>query len=281
MNEVIEAQPPDEPQKPGAIFVPPPRQLSVVEYAIQSGATPAEVRAILELQVQADNHQLALLQAKRVMDREDEIEAAKRAFAADFAEFKAKEVVTITKDKHVSFTSTKGQTDYDHATIGNVVKTITEAIAKYGFSHSWATKQQGATVYVTCTLRHKLGHFEEVTLSADSDTSGGKNSIQGIGSAITYLQRYTVLAITGCASMDKRDDDDGAGAASPEDVAHDRLELWSARAAAATTLPALRAVTSDAAKAFSAARDKAGYAAFGAAAQARATVLKGEAEHVA
>lgn len=216
MSKVIEMPEPERLPAAGPVATVPARQLTVVEYAIQNGAPPSEVRALLELQVQADNHQLALLQAKRVMDREDEFEAAKRAFAADFAEFKAKEVVTITKDKSVSYTGTKGVTEYDHATIGNVVKTITEAIAKYGFSHSWATRQQGATVYVTCTLRHKLGHFEEVVLSADSDTSGGKNSIQGIGSAITYLQRYTLLAITGCASMDKRDDDDGAQTANAE-----------------------------------------------------------------
>lgn len=259
--------------EPGRIVEQPPRQLSVVEYAMQSGATPAEVRALLELQVQADNHQLALLQAKRVMDREDEIEAAKRAFATDFAAFKAEGPLQILKDKHVSFQGQKGITEYDHATIGNVVKTITEGIAKFGFSHSWATKQTGATVYVTCTLRHKLGHSEEVTLSADSDTSGGKNSIQGIGSAITYLQRYTLLAITGCASSDQPDDD-GADAESPEEIAAARLELWTLKANTAGDLATLRKVTSDAAAAFSAVRDKAGYAAFGAAAQARAATLK-------
>ena len=49
---------------------------------------------------------------------------------------------------------------------------------------------------------------------------------------------------------------------------------------ATSDLAALRKVTSDAAAAFSAQRDKAGYAAFGAAAQARAAVLK-DAAHVA
>lgn len=284
MNEVIEATAVQAQSLPLQVtqhdpLAAAPRQLSVVEYAVQSGAPVAEVRALMELQVQADNHKLAMLQAKRVMDREDEVDAAKRAFAADFATFKAKEIVTITKDKHVSFQGQKGITEYDHATIGNVVRTITEAIAKYGFSHSWATRQQGATVYVTCTLRHKLGHFEEVTLSADSDTSGGKNSIQGIGSAITYLQRYTLLAITGCASSDQPDDD-GAAAESPEEIAAARLELWTLKANATSDLAALRKVTSDAAAAFSAQRDKAGYATFGAAAQARAAVLK-EAAHVA
>lgn len=43
-------------------------------------------------------------------------------------------------------------------------------------------------------------------MSASADTSGSKNSIQAIGSTITYLQRYTLFSILGLASTD---DDDG------------------------------------------------------------------------
>ena len=38
-----------------------------------------------------------------------------------------------------------------------------------------------------------------------ADNSGGKNSIQGIGSSITYLQRYTLKLALGLAAG--RDDD--------------------------------------------------------------------------
>jgi hypothetical protein len=169
--------------------VAPANPVQLMAIAVQQGADLDRLERLMEMQLKWEANE------------------ARKAFADAFAEFKAKEIVKITKDKHVSYQGAKGQVDYDHATIGNVVKTITEAISKYGFSHAWATKQQGSTVYVTCTLRHKLGHFEEVTLSAEPDTSGGKNSIQGIGSAITYLQRYTLLAITGCATSDQPDDD--------------------------------------------------------------------------
>ncbi len=39
------------------------------------------------------------------------------------------------------------------------------------------------------------------------DNSGGKNSIQAIGSAVTYLQRYTLLLLCGLAAHEH---DDGA-----------------------------------------------------------------------
>ena len=45
-----------------------------------------------------------------------------------------------------------------------------------------------------------MGHSEETTLKAPPDTSGSKNSIQAIGSTVTYLERYTLLAATGMAA---------------------------------------------------------------------------------
>jgi len=45
---------------------------------------------------------------------------------------------------------------------------------------------------------------------ASPDSSGGKNSIQAIGSTISYLERYTFMAATGLAA--KGMDDDGGGA---------------------------------------------------------------------
>jgi hypothetical protein len=42
------------------------------------------------------------------------------------------------------------------------------------------------------------------------DDSGNKNKIQQAGSTVTYLQRYTLLAVTGLSTQDQ--DDDGQGA---------------------------------------------------------------------
>lgn len=141
---------------------------------------------------------------------------AQAAWSDAFASFKANEVVKIIKDKRVFFTSQKGTTDYMHATIGNVVQTITAALGKYGLSHNWNARQEKSTVYVTCTLRHKAGHSESVTLQSEHDNSGNKNGIQAMSSAVTYLQRYTLLLITGCATSDQPDDD-GRGASRRRD----------------------------------------------------------------
>jgi hypothetical protein len=67
-------------------------------------------------------------------------------------------------------------------------------------------------VTVSCIISHRAGHSEENSLSARHDTSGNKNPIQALGSAVTYLQRYTLKAAVGVAAAA---DDDGQ-TATPE-----------------------------------------------------------------
>ena len=58
-------------------------------------------------------------------------------------------------------------------------------------------------------MTHLEGHSEKTFLRGQHDKSGGKNAIQAICSTVTYLERYTLFAITGLAAMDQ--DDDGRG----------------------------------------------------------------------
>ena len=204
-----------------------------------------------------------LLAMERLMGLQERWDAneAKKAYHAAMAAFK-QNPPTILKDKHVEFTTSKGTTAYDHATIGNVVKQIVASLAEHDLSHSWSTEQlDGGQVAVTCTITHKAGHSESVTLKAGRDESGGKNSIQALGSAITYLQRYTLLAITGLAVEDGSDDD-GRGADGSTMDASTRLELWTLRARAAKTLDELKAVRSAVGTAFSDAKDIDGWNSF-------------------
>jgi hypothetical protein len=129
---------------------------------------------------------------------------ARKAYSQAMAGFKANPP-EIEKDRKVAF----GNTKYSHATLGNVTDKINSALSQHGLSVGWTTKQEGKSVTVTCRITHVLGHYEETSLTADLDTSGAKNSIQALGSTITYLARYTVLALTGLATKDQ--DNDGAG----------------------------------------------------------------------
>ena len=129
-----------------------------------------------------------------------EANEARKAYHKSMAQFKLNPP-KIDKDKTVSY----GNTKYNHASLANVTDKIGEALSKCGLSASWTTKQNGS-VSVTCKITHIQGHSEETTISAPADKSGSKNEIQSIGSTITYLERYTLLALTGLATEDMDDD---------------------------------------------------------------------------
>ncbi len=190
-NDVIEMAPtriaPAETKAPAT-------PADIVLYAMQNGADIAQIEKFMDLQMKWEADQ------------------ARKAFVADMAEFK-KSPPEVIKDKHVAF---KG-TAYSHATLGNVTEAIVAGLAQNGFSHRWDTEQQCGNIIVTCILTHKLGHSERTTLSSLKDDSGSKNSIQAMASAITYLQRYTLLAATGVATKDQGDDD-GQGYGDPEPI---------------------------------------------------------------
>ena len=151
-----------------------------------------------------------LEQLEKLLALQEKYEAneARKAYHVAMAAFKANPP-KIDKDKKVSFATSVGKTSYNHASLANVTEKISAELSKHGLSASWITKQNSA-ILVTCKITHIKGHSEETTLSAAADTSGSKNAIQAIGSTITYLERYTLLALTGLATFDQ--DDDGQSA---------------------------------------------------------------------
>ena len=155
----------------------------MIELAVSKGADLDKLEKLLTLQ-----------------ERYDAMEA-KKAFNRAMSDFKANPP-KIDKDRTVSY----GNTKYNHASLANVTDKINCELSKYGLSSSWSVKQNG-TISVTCKITHVKGHFEETTLTAASDTSGSKNPIQAIGSTLSYLERYSLLALTGLATFE--DDDDG------------------------------------------------------------------------
>jgi hypothetical protein len=169
-----------------AEFLAPVNPMSVLQMAIQQGASIENLTKLMELQERWQANE------------------ARQAFNASMAQFKANPP-QISKNKHVKF----GTTEYDHATLDHVTEKLTQALSAVGISHKWAVEQKDGQIAVTCVLTHQMGHSENTTLSAGADSSGSKNSIQAIGSTVTYLQRYTLLAATGMAAGA---DNDGAGA---------------------------------------------------------------------
>jgi ERF superfamily len=146
---------------------------------------------------------------ERIEDRR-----AKQAFDNAIALAKG-EIGPIAKNREVDFTSSKGRTHYRYEDFAGVAATVDPVLARHGLSYRFRSEQAGQKLRVTCRISHADGYGEETTLEANNDESGNKNSIQSVGSAATYLQRYTLKLALGLAASNDDDtqhvrDDDPA-----------------------------------------------------------------------
>ena len=162
---------------------------------------------------------------EKLMDLQERWQAgqARKAFDAAIASAKA-EIKPVKKTTRVFYHSKdkdKGPTDYHHETMADIAREVDPVLAKYGLSYRFRTKQAEGNVCVTTILSHRDGHCEETMLMAAPDSSGGKNGIQAIGSAITYLQRYGVKAALGLAAAP---DDDGRKADAPRTISEQQVD---------------------------------------------------------
>ncbi|WP_282091313.1 ERF family protein [Epibacterium ulvae] len=189
MNEVTKIQPVDSAQVAPPVANP---MISMIERVM--------------LNPEADMDKL-----DRLLEMQERVEAknARIAFSGSIANARA-EIPPIVKDATVDFTSSKGRTHYKHETLAGIAKIIDPILSKYGLSYRFRTEQGQRGVQVTCIVAHADGHQEETSLSGTPDNSGNKNGFQAVGSAVTYLQRYTLKAALGLSA---EVDDDAQNAA--------------------------------------------------------------------
>ena len=167
---------------------------------IEPAPTPAH---LLQLAVQ-QNADLDKLERLMALQERWEATEARKAYDAAFSAFKA-DAVVIVKNKSVTAGPLSGK---KYAELFSVVNAVTPALSKHGLSSSWKiTKDEKDWIEVTCTLKHTAGHVESVSMGGPPDNGGAKNAIQARASTVSYLQRYTLKAITGLSEQE--DDIDG------------------------------------------------------------------------
>jgi len=156
---------------------------TLLQQAIASGADPDILQKLMDAQ-------------ERWEDRQ-----ARKAFAAAISAAR-QEIPTIYKSK-------KGH-GYNYAGLDDIARLAVPILAKHGLSYRWRTEQSGDTITIICVIEHQDGHQEQNAMSSNVNAVGTKlqNPIQAMGSAATYLQRYTLNAALGLASS--LDDDAAA-----------------------------------------------------------------------
>jgi len=118
-----------------------------------------------------------------------------------------------------------------YARLEHIVNAIKPVLRDCGLTYRYEIKEGSESgISVTCVVTHTEGHSESTSMTAQPDTSGSKNAIQAKGSALTYMQRYTLCGALGLVTVDE-DDDGGQPAATitPDQAKHLRQLVSKAR----------------------------------------------------
>ena len=142
---------------------------------------------------------------ERLMDLSErwDVKQAKSAFLSAFNNFQS-QLPEIKRTSKVNYPSkTGGTVNYRFAPLGAITKAIQPLLEKCGLSYRWEFEEAEDKIKCYCIISHIQGHSEKSHMTASKDDSGGKNSIQAIGSARSYLQRYTLIGALGLSTADE------------------------------------------------------------------------------
>lgn len=145
---------------------------------------------------------------------------AQEAKAAYTAAFKALQPRLPSIDQNGAIKNSAGTVQSTYAKWEDINDAIKPILDAHGFTLSFRPGAgSDARITVTTILAHDDGHQEEATVILPNDSSGGKNNVQGVGSALSYAKRYGAISILNITSRAPGDRDDDGTASGPSDMA--------------------------------------------------------------
>lgn len=224
-GEVVHPEPVEEKPARRRRTVTVPTELLVPQLT----AEPETPNTLVRLAVQ-QNFDLEKLEKLLQLQRDWQKEEGRKAFFSALSKFQS-ELPPIVKADSADL-GRAGKRRY--ASLGKINEAIRPYLYANGLSFRFRQQQGPQGITVTCIVSHRDGHSEETTLTAGADVSGGKNTIQSVGSTVTYLCRYTLVSAMGLTTVEDDDDGQQNPAPAPEPHRPTALELAQAAAAAGT-----------------------------------------------
>lgn len=175
------------------------KETSLAPTAREDAILTTIARAAQDERVDVDKMERLLAMQERVL-----ADQSRRAANTDLARFKAL-CPHIKKGRGIVV---KNRLQSNYAPYEDMMREIRPFMEQCGFSERFDTQTnpQGAICAVRCTIIHRDGHQWDSTFPVVPDTSGNKNSIQAIGSALSYGKRYSIGAALGLVFEDEDDD---------------------------------------------------------------------------
>lgn len=170
-----------------------------LEPKMEANATLMFERLARDPNVDVDKLERLISMQERILKHQ-----AKAAFDTAFAAMQG-DIPVISEKGQILV---KGELRSRFATNEDIQETVKPILQRHGFSIRFRNVVlEGGRLKVVGILSHCAGHSEEDEFVTKADDSGGKNDIQAIGSARSYGQRYTTIALLNIAS--RGTDDDG------------------------------------------------------------------------
>jgi len=156
--------------------------------------TPADLIAI------AISENVDVEKLEKLMELQERYDKnlARKSFLSAMTNFQGS-VPVLEKKKKVAF----GNTKYSYADLGEMAETLKDVLKANGITYRWEMEEEAERFKCTCIISHVDGYSERTSLTAGKDTTGNKNDIQAIASAVKYLQRYTFIGALGLTTADE------------------------------------------------------------------------------
>lgn len=176
-------------------MVPATNPMQILDKAVIAGMPVETIEKLMELQERWDANR------------------AKEAYAESMRECQ-QELPVVVKDA-------KGHNSR-YARLETVLADIRPVYTMHGFSLSFGVEEteKENILRVYCDCLHCHGHRERIACNFPIDTTGNKNSVQSIGSTMSYARRYLTLLVFNISIAEE--DNDGGGSLetiTPEQIA--------------------------------------------------------------
>lgn len=109
----------------------------------------------------------------------------------------------------------------------NVVEAIDDVAPKFGLTYSqYPVTTDDGKVGISTVLLHESGEFIEYP---PATTKPDKNTPQGVGSALTYMRRYSLSAVFGITSDQDDDGNEDSGNTKAKQTSNKNVQMASAQ----------------------------------------------------
>lgn len=132
-----------------------------------------------------------------------------------------KELKQPMKDANNPFFKSK------YVPLENVVEAIDDVAPKFGLTYSqYPVTTDDGKVGISTVLLHESGEFIEYP---PATTKPDKNTPQGVGSALTYMRRYSLSVVFGITSDQDDDGNEASGNAKAKQTSNKNVQMASAQ----------------------------------------------------